>query len=300
MSQLHVVDMSPAIYAGSFNRHSIISGDVVKTADGWRERYIPTGGASMLFNILAQYYNKGDIAFVADRYPAIKKEMYPNYKGSRVHQELVSVSKDVAEFILQDCGFTIHAREGYEADDVVANIVDANHDKYDEIFVHTADSDLYLLVDEKVSILPTSSQAKEVTLENYAYTVKRGQNIAYNTLVFNKFLHGDPGKDIPGMHNLDIEYCVAKLCPTPAHYKKLGNWKFMRYLVSRLCPKYYDRFQLFYPLPIDEPWEISAEGNPTRIKEWAYEIRNRKIPGKKGDLSAQIEAMMQQSLYLED
>ena len=41
---LHVVDMSPCIYAGSFNRHSFIQGDIVNTGNGYRERNIPTGG----------------------------------------------------------------------------------------------------------------------------------------------------------------------------------------------------------------------------------------------------------------
>lgn len=297
---LHVVDMSPAIYAGSFNRHSIIPGAVVKTPDGYRERYIPTGGTSQLFNILAQYMSSGDFAFVADRRPTIKQELFPNYKGSRSHQAHISVAKDVAEYILKDCGFTIYYREGYEADDVIANIVDANRDKYDHIFVHTADSDLYLLVDEKVSIKPTSSQAKEVTFENYSYAVKRGQTTAYNTLVFNKFLHGDPGKDIPAMSPRDIERAVLALAPNPAHWPKLGKWKYMRVLVQRLLPDLYDRFVLFYPLPIDEPWDIPSEGNVERIKNWAFEIRNRKIPGRQADLSKQIEEMQSLALYLED
>ena len=90
---LHVVDMSPCIYAGSFNRHSFIQGDIVNTGNGYRERNIPTGGASMLFNILGQYMGTGPIAFVADRNPTIKKDKYPDYKGSRTHPNNVSVGK---------------------------------------------------------------------------------------------------------------------------------------------------------------------------------------------------------------
>ena len=96
---LHVVDMSPAVYAGSFNRHSIIPGEINKTPEGYRERYIPTGGTSQLFNILAQYMSDGDFAFVADRRPTIKQELFPNYKGSRSHPDHISVAKDVAEYI---------------------------------------------------------------------------------------------------------------------------------------------------------------------------------------------------------
>lgn len=298
---LHVVDMSPCVYAGSFNRHSKIPGDIVNTPEGYRERYIPTGGTSQLFNIIGQFMNDGDFAFVADRRPTIKQEMFPNYKGSRKHQPHISIGKDVAEYILADCGFTIYYRDGYEADDVIANIVAANHDKYDHIYIHTADMDLTLLVDPKVSIEPTSSQAKRITYDNYSYAVKSKQTVEYNTLVFNKFLHGDPGKDIPSMHPLDIERCVLRICPTPAHYAKLGNWKAMRVIMQKLCPEYYDRFVLFYPLPIEgETWDMRSEGDPMRIREWAFEIRNRKVPGRQGDLSAQIREMMDRALYLED
>ncbi len=297
---LHVVDMSPCVYAGSFNRHSIISGDIHQTVNGWRERYIPTGGTSQLFNILAQWMNDGDFAFVADRQPTIKQEMFPNYKCSRTHPANISVGKDVAEYILSDCGFTIYYRDGYEADDIIANIVSANHDKYDHIYVHTADSDLYLLVDEKVSIEPTSTQAKRVTFENYSSVVKRGQTTAYNTLVFNKFLHGDPGKDIPSMNPLDIERAVRALAPNPTHWPKLGKWQYMHVLVKRLTPEYYDRFVLFYPLIMEGQWDMRSEGDVQRIKEWAFEIRNRKIPGRQGDLSKQIQEMMDRALYLED
>ena len=166
---LHVVDMSPCIYAGSFNRRSFIQGDVVNTGNGYRERNIPTGGTSMLFNILGQYMGTGPIAFVADRNPTIKKELYQDYKGSRTHPNDVSIGKEVAEYILKDCGFTIYAEEGYEADDVIYTIVRQNRMRYDHIFVHTADSDLYILVRDNVSILPTSSKAKTVTMDNYTY-----------------------------------------------------------------------------------------------------------------------------------
>ena len=169
-----------------------IQGDIVNTGNGYRERNIPTGGASMLFNILGQYMGTGPIAFVADRNPTIKKDKYPDYKGSRTHPNNVSVGKDVAEYILKDCGFTIYAEDGYEADDVIFTIVRQNRMKYDHIYVHTADSDLYILVRDNVSILPTSSQAKTVTMDNYSYTCKKGKETPYNSVVFQKFLAGDP------------------------------------------------------------------------------------------------------------
>lgn len=299
-AELHVVDMSPAIYAGHYNRRSMIPADVIQTAEGWRERYIPTGGTCMLFNMLGQYLANGTFAFVADRQPSIKQSMWAGYKSSRTHPGPIQISKGVAEYILQDCGFNIYYRDGYEADDVVANIVRANHERYERIFVHTGDSDLYILVDDKVTVLPSSSKAKTVTRENYEYTVNSKRNVAYNTKVFDKFLHGDPGKDIPSLSPYDQKFLRDRVLCTEAMRIKAGDWVFMRSYFERCYPQLYDRLQLFYPLPIDEPWEISNQENLQRIKEWAFEIGCRKIMAQKGDVSKQVQELLDLGLYLDE
>lgn len=295
---LHVVDMSPCIYAGSFNRHSFIQGDVINTGNGYRERNIPTGGTSMLFNILGQYMGTGPIAFVADRNPTIKKDMCPGYKGSRTHPNNVSVGKEVAEYILKDCGFTIYAEDGYEADDMIFSIVRQNRFRYDHIYVHTADSDLYILVRDNVSILPTSSQAKTVTMENYTYTCKKNRITPYNSIVFDKFLAGDPGKDLPGLPREERERLVRIFCQ-PQLMPYLGNPGDLRKMFEKVCPEHLDRLTLFYPLVVPGTFNIPEEGNRERIQEWAWEIGNRKVPSKRGDLSRQISEMMGLALYVE-
>lgn len=295
---LHVVDMSGSIYAGSFNRRSFIPGEVVNTADGYRERQIPTGGTSMLFNILGQYMGTGTIAFAADRNPTIKKEIYPEYKGNRKHPTNVSIEKEVAEFILQDCGFTIYAQEGYEADDIIYSIVKANQARYDHIYVHTGDSDLYLLVNDKVSILPNSSKAKTVTMENYESVVSSKGAMPYNAVVFNKILRGDPGKNLRSVSTEDGYKLLHEFC-TPQLLPLLGATSTVTNLMKKSHPELVDFVTLYYPLRIEGTWDIPQEGNPERIKMWAYEIGNRKVPGVQGDLSAQIKELMDRALYIE-
>lgn len=298
--ELHIVDMSPAIYAGSFNKRAMISADVVPTADGWREMRIPCGGASMLFNIISQYLPRGEMCFVADRRPTIKQEIYSGYKGNRKHNPEVQINKEVAEYILSDCGFTIYARDGYEADDIIANIVRQQHDNYDRLYVHTADSDLYLLVDDKVSILPATSKAKTVTRENYEYTVNSQRDTAYNTVVFDKFLRGDPGKNITAMEKNSQAVLRRAICPTPASLVRAGDFVFFLGFIKRFYPQLLDRATLFYPLPMDEQFVIGNNESVERIKEWAYEIGNRKIQGKKGDLSKQFAELLSRSLYIDE
>lgn len=298
MNDLHVIDMSPAVYAGSFNTHSFISGDVINDVNGYREQRIPTGGTSMLFNILGQYMGTGDIAFVADRQPTIKTDRFPFYKGNRTHPHNVEIAKQVAEFILSDCGFTIHARDGYEADDVVFSIVKANHERYDHIYVHTGDSDLYLLVDEKVSILPTSSQAKTVTMANYERMCKANTHTPYNTVVFQKFLHGDRGKNVDPLP-ISVTDKLIDAMLWPKFMPSFGSIDIPRAFLSVRYPELVPRLEMMYPLFINEPWHIQPEGKSQRVKEWAYEIGNRKVPAQRGDLSQQIAQMLQEGLYLD-
>ena len=165
-------------------------------------------------------------------------------------------------------------------------------------FMCTADSDLYILVRDNVSILPTSSQAKTVTMDNYSYTCKKGKETPYNSVVFQKFLAGDPSKDLPPLPKEDRQYLVALFCrPNLMHY--LGNPGDLRSMMERVCPQYLERLMLFYPLVVPRDFNIVEEGNKERIQQWAWEIGNRKVPAKRGDLSKQISEMMQRALYIE-
>jgi 5'-3' exonuclease len=297
-SILHIVDISPCIYAGSYNTHSFIQGGIINTGNGYRERNIPTGGASMLFNILGQYMGTGPVVFVADRNPTIKKDKYADYKKSRTHPTNISIEKAIAEYILTDCGFTVYAEDGYEADDVIYTMVTQNRTKYDHIFVHTADSDLYTLVRDNVSILPTSSKAKYVTMANYAYTCKKGKDTPYNTVVFQKFLKGDASKNLPPLskneqHRLNAAFDKENLLPY------LGDQGNVKMMLEQVFSQYLDRATLFYPLLIPVNYNLKAEGDKARIQNWAWEIGNRRVPAKRGDLTKKIEEMMGLALYVE-
>lgn len=295
---LHVVDISPCVYAGMSNKYSFIQGGVLNTPEGHLEQNIPTGGTSMLFNILAQYMSDEHIMFIADRTPSVKKEIYPEYKACRTHPDEVEISKEVAEYILADCGFTVYAMDGYEADDIIYTIVNQNKKKFDHIYVHTADSDLYVVVQDNVSILPTSSQAKTVTMDNYEYMCKKGVTTVYNSVVFEKFLAGDRSKSLPALPK-DERLALVKEFGNKNISKVLGNTDLVLALMKKF-PQYEDRCKLFYPLLV--PGEFDAErveGDKERIRNWAYEIRTSKIPKKRGDLTVQIAELMRRGLYIE-
>lgn len=295
---LHVVDISPCVYAGSFNTRSFIQGGVVNTSSGYRERNIPTGGASMLFNILGQYMGTGDIVFVADRQPTVKYELDPQYKQTRTHPHNVMIGKSVAECILKDCGFVVQYKDGYEADDIIYSIVHARRHAYEHVYVHTGDSDLYCLVSDTTSILPTSSKAKSVNMANYNYACRANGDTPYNTVVFQKFLRGDASKGILSLPK-ELQRQVCALFCTSQFLPFLGDTVFVLSLMRRYFPELHTRARLFYPIHVPEAWDIVQDINALRIKEWAYEIGNRKVPGRRGDMSKQVAEMLELSLYLD-
>lgn len=295
---LHLVDTSSAVYAGSINTHCFIPGDVVNTANGYKERIVPMGGVSQLFNIIYQYADKGTIVFCCDRSPTIKRGMFPTYKTTRTFNENVGLQKDIAEFVLEDCGFMLLAEEGYEADDLIYSCVEKFKNEYDHIYVHTGDSDLYLLVEPRVGILPTHSRAKTVTYENFEYTVKKNQVIKYNTLSFQKILDGDSSKAIPPLTRAQKDKLVSFFAKE-IYQKNMGNKNAMRPLVEMVMPEILIQFDLMYPLDAPVPDELLAPSSLDRVKGWAHEIKHRKIIGKRMDLKDRIQTLFSSSLYME-
>jgi hypothetical protein len=255
------------------------------------------GGVSQLFNLVYKYLDTGTFVFCCDRAPTVKRGMDEMYKTSRNKNERVVTEKEIAEFVLADCGFTVLAEEGYEADDLIYTCVQKFKNQYDHVYVHTGDSDLYLLVCENVSILPTHSKAKTVTLENFQYTVKKDHNIKYNTITFQKVLDGDRSKDI---HPLDVDLkCKAvDLFGEDFYRVRMGNKTFMRELVEQHIPAILPQFDLVYPLEAPVPEELVNGWDKTRIRGWAHKIKHKHIPWTNVDLETQINILLDKSLYI--
>lgn len=194
---LHVIDVSPHIYAGSVNKKAVLEGPLRKGAKGWDQLSVPAGGISFLFNKVYKYLQKDTIVFCFDRSPINRLKILDTYKQGRSTPEDITTQKRVAEQILIDCGYHVFAADDYEADDLIYSIVHDNKENYDHIYVHTGDSDMYSLVCDNVSILPSSSRAKTVTKENYEFTVDSKKIVKYNTLNMLKMIEGDTTDKIP-------------------------------------------------------------------------------------------------------
>lgn len=245
---LHVLDVSPHIYAGNVNKSVSFEGPLENSPEGWYQKHIPTGGISFLFNKVNKFSKRDTMAFAFDRTPTNRLEILPTYKEGRPSPPEITVQKEIAEEILRDCGFNVFAEEGFEADDIIYTLVKDNKDKYDHIFVHTGDSDLYSLVDENVSIAPSSSRAKEVNMHNYETSAMRDRIVYYNGLNVIKMIEGDSSDKIPPLTNKVAIDQLWYMYNTPGIREMgLADPNTLRAFCESHGGDVYRNFQLVYP-----------------------------------------------------
>ncbi len=297
---LHILDLKPFIHAGSVNKNAFLS-QTVYTGSTWRTQTTPMGGTSLVFNTLYNIMGKGDIVVCTDRNPTIKKDMYPDYKSNRHNNQKVKVDTSAAEYILGLCGITVIARAGYEADDIIYTLVKKLHDNYDEIYVYTGDSDLYFLVDEKVSIRPSSSRAHTVTMDNYE-SLLRSKGIRYNTVTVQKILKGDSSDCIPGLP-IDEQKILADTLYLEKFMPLLGDKDTVKYWVSMLVPRAVPQVDLVFPLYVDNiPTDFSMP-NKDLIRNIGASMNNRLFRGMLSedfDVKPIVEDMQSKGYYIEE
>lgn len=300
---LYIFDVMPFVHAGNWNKHSKLE-YLVDSGSRCYSVVIPTGGVSLIFNELYHIVGTGDIVFCCDRNPTIKKDMYPAYKEHREHNEEIGIASKVAEYILELCNGTLLHAPGYEADDFIYTIVKKYHDVYDRIYVYTGDSDLYFLVDEKVSIRPSSSTAKSVDMNNYSKVIKKGTITRYNTTTFAKICCGDSSDNIPALPTPWLDK-MATIMYSDAMVGHLGDKEFVKYWVSKLCPEALGQVDLVFPLDVPDielPNEFS-EMSKTEIRNIGAAINNKMYRGTGDsgyDVSPVSEELYRRGCYLEE
>lgn len=294
---LHVFDVSPFIHAGHVNKASKLE-TVVNIGTTWKTQVTPTGGTSLLFNTLYEVAGTGDCVFCCDRRPTIKQEMLPGYKASRAHRREIEVEKGACEYILEKCNCSIIARAGYEADDIIYSIIKAKHDEYDKIYIYTGDSDLYFLVDEVVSIRPSSSRAKTVTLENF----KESTGCDYNLITVKKIIFGDSSDEIPGIPKEDRKM-LHEFFYKEQFVGKLGNKEFVKSWMDYMFPQYSSRVDLVFPLQVDD---IPTDFKPIdkrMLINFGDSINNRCFRNRAEqtfNVNPYIKELQEMGLYIEE
>lgn len=301
---LHIFDLMPYVHAGHVNKAAKFE-QTVDNGTTWRTQVTPAGGISLLFNsfyeVLGNVRNTSDIVVCSDRRPTIKCDMLSTYKNNRDHNAVIKVEQAVAEYILQKCNVSLVARAGYEADDIIYSIIQKVHNSYDNIYIYTGDSDLYFLVDEVVSIRPSSSKAKEVNIYNYE-TVLAKKGARYNTLTVQKILKGDTSDCIPPLPK-DQQEILGRVLYNEVMYQYLGNKQFVTDWVASLLPEALHQVQLVFPLDIDDVPTEFKKPDRHMVRNFGAHMNNKFYRGSETDdfdITPYVVEMQNKGYFVEE
>ena len=158
------------------------------------------GFASMLVKILTDYGPKATVV-VWDKGYTGRKEVYAEYKAQRASRpSLLKEQWPAFEPLVSAFGYQNLAVEGYEADDVIASIVQRarQQDPPIPVMVVTGDRDAYQLVGDGVRIMTTSRGITDTKVYDREGVIER-YGIPPELVPDFIGLKGDTSDNIPGV-----------------------------------------------------------------------------------------------------
>lgn len=268
---LSLVDISPYLYAGSIDTRAIIHGDVRVNDEGvFARESTYVGGIRFLLKAL-QSMQGTDIILCWDSAPTNKKEYFAEFKSQRTKPNIpVSEQRRWVKEVLADCGYAVLEREGYEADDLIYTLVKDYVDDYDKINVYVRDADVHLVVQEKVTIMPPSSNAKTVTAENFRYQCITNQVIPPGMCTLFLACYGKASNNIPAHPNgRAIWYDLETRYPNGIPWAVAMDLDLLLEMVMDFTPMDF-RYLLcvHFPIYVDSCFMLESEPKQGRVALW--------------------------------
>jgi DNA polymerase I len=158
------------------------------------------GFASMLVKILTEYGPKATVV-VWDRGHSGRRDVYSDYKAQRTTRpDLLKEQWPHLEPLVEAFGYRNLDVEGYEADDVIASIVERARgaDPPIPVMVVTGDRDAYQLVDNGIRIMTTSRGITDTRVYDREGVIER-YGIPPELVPDFIGLKGDTSDNIPGV-----------------------------------------------------------------------------------------------------
>lgn len=192
------------IDAANFLYRAFFAIPPLRNAEGFPTNAV-LGFANMVRKVLRE--ENPDVAAVAMDPPggSFRKEVYADYKANRDAQpEDLSVQMPVARELIQAFGIPMLEVPGFEADDVIATLVEQAPADWEVVIVST-DKDLMQLVSDRVVLLDTMKDKRIGPPE-----VEARFGVLPEKLLDVRALVGDPSDNIPGVKGIG-EKGAAKL-----------------------------------------------------------------------------------------
>jgi DNA polymerase-1 len=181
----------------------------------------------------AKLYKTNQLIFCWDSSSSLRKKISPVYKANRTKTDKSDEEKEfdaiaykqfhiIRDKVLPYIGFKNNFfYEGYEADDIIAEIIMSQVD--DKFVIVSADSDLYqLLFDKEVTMYNTKSK-KEVTYSDFV----EEHSIYPDDWLEVKAIAGCSSDNVIGVHGVGektaIKFIKGELSPSLKTYQNIKN-----------------------------------------------------------------------------
>jgi DNA polymerase-1 len=172
------------------------------------------GFTSMLINLLRDHKPDG-VAVAFDRpEPTFRHEALATYKAERAQApDILRQQMGLVRQLVDTLGITSIECPGYEADDIIATIVEQAGNRGDEVVVVTGDRDTYQLVkDPLIKVLYNRRGVSDYAFYDEA-GIKERTGVDPSHYVEYAALRGDPSDNLPGVPGVG-EKTAAKLINT--------------------------------------------------------------------------------------
>jgi len=191
--------------------------DSIATSSGTTTNAV-LGFTSMLLKLIEEQNPDSIIAAFDSKGPTFRHDLFADYKVNRKEMPaLLSGQLPLIEEVLKAFNIAVLKKEGYEADDIIATIVEKAKD-YSQIFIVSGDKDMLQLVSDKVKVIvnrkgitDTMTYGPKTVKENYGVDPERIKDLLA--------LMGDSSDNIPGIPGIGPKTAVKLL----KKYKDIGE-----------------------------------------------------------------------------
>jgi len=140
------------------------------------------------------------VACFDTKVPTFRHEMFKDYKAQRPETPKGIITQiPVAKEVLESLGIPVFAKEGVEADDLIATICEKNPNI--EIYIISGDLDNTQLVNENIKVYTLGKGIKDTVI----YDIKKVRErfgVEPSQMVDYKALTGDASDNIPGVEGI--------------------------------------------------------------------------------------------------
>ena len=204
------------------------------------------GFVSMLIKVLEEFKPHAVIVAFDRGKPDFRIERFEEYKAHRKPMpDSLREQMDIIRAVLEAMGIAYLESEGYEADDVLATLIELLPDAA-EIFIVTGDRDALQLVGEKVRVIANRRGITDILVYDQ-HKVEERLGIKPEQVVDYLALKGDTSDNIPGIPGFGEKTAASliaqygSLDEIYAHLHEIENTKWRRLLEEHRESAYLSR-----------------------------------------------------------